>query len=183
MTSDMTIYLSHENPSSESSHIPDGAFKPGVSSPLFIAILTAEAAELDATELRRLDAELKRQKAHFQAREQEHLRIHGEEYDEEGWPIARPGLELSNEMRDAVIDVLKLFCGALLERFGPDLDRNVPAEIDAIADRYSGCMLGGILTDERKLIYNRWCSYDLFVSTIAYLERARELNCLILVDA
>jgi hypothetical protein len=179
----MTIYLSHANPPSESSHIPDGVFKPGVSSPLFIAILTAEAAELDATELRRLDAELKRQKADFQAREREHLKIYGEDFDEDGWPIARPGFELSTEMRDAIIDVLKQFCGALLDRFGPDLDENVPSEVDAIADRYSGCMLGGILSDERKFIYNRWCSYDLFVSTIAYLERARELNCLILVDA
>jgi hypothetical protein len=43
-------------------------------------------------------------------------------------------------------------------------------------------MLGAIITEDRRFIYNFWCSYDLFRSTIAYLERGRELNCLILVD-
>lgn len=178
----MTIYLFRDNPPKEADGIPDLEFKPGVSPPLFIASETARAANIDGTELQRLLETVERLEADFARARKEHLRIHGEEYDEDGEPVALPGLELPNELRDAIIDELGRFCSALIAKYGPNLNEDVPPEVDAIALRYRGVMLGAIITEDRQFIYNLWCSYDLFQSTVAYLERGRELNCLILID-
>jgi hypothetical protein len=178
----MSLYLTHRNPPLDSDHIPDGVFKYGPSSSLFIAIESAQAADIDSSELRRLLECVERLKNDFKRAEEEQIRLFGEEYDEDGEPVPRPALELPNGIRDAIIDGLERFCSTLVSKFGPNLDQGVPPELDAIAQRYRGVMLGAIITEDRRFIYNFWCSYDLFRSTIAYLERGRELNCLILVD-
>jgi hypothetical protein len=178
----MTIYLYRDNPPQEGDGISDLEFKPGVWAPLFIAVESAQAADIDSSELRRLFESVDRLEKDLKRAEEEEIRLFGEECDEDGEPVCRPGLELPNEMRDAIIDGLERFCSTLVAKFGPNLDQGLPPELDAIAPRYRGVMLGAIITEDRRFIYNFWCSYDLFRSTIAYLERGRELNCLILVD-
>jgi hypothetical protein len=178
----MTIYLCRDNPPKEADGISDLEFKPGVSTPLFIAVESAQAADIDSSELRRLFDSVDRLEKDFKRAREEGIRLFGEEDDEDGEPVRRPALELPNEMRDAIIDGLERFCSTLVAKFGPNLDQGVAPELDAIAQRYRGHLLGAIITDDRRFIYNFWCSYDLFRSTIAYLERGRELNCLILVD-
>ncbi len=178
----MAIYLYRDNPPQDADGISDLEFKPGVWAPLFIAVESAQAADIESRELRRLLECVERLKNDFTRAREEELRLFGEEYDDDGEPIPRPSLELPNEMRDAIIDGLERFCSTLVAKFGPNLDQDVPSELDAIAQRYRGVMLGAIITEDRRFIYNFWCSYDLFRSTIAYLERGRELNCLILVD-